>query len=176
MRNRRINNVFLAADFPDKEAAARAIITLKGDGFTADDLAVFSDEPIEFRRSVLHRPSHMSLAVVTGAILFCLLAIGFVYFAQYNYRIVTGGMPIFSFWATGVVFYELTMLGAIITAFFWFLGESGLLRRGRGQPAPRVEPGIISLRVDCGANRTDAVRRSLVSAGAANIRVLGEQG
>jgi hypothetical protein len=175
MRNRRINNVFLAADFLDKEAAARVILDLKADGFKSADLAVFSDEPVEFRRSVLHRPSHMSLAVVTGATTSCLLAIAFVYFTQYNYPIVTGEMPIFSFWATGVVFYELTMFGAIVTTFFWFLWESGLLPRRRRAPAPHVEPGIISLRIDCGPDTADAVRRSLTSAGATNIRVLGQE-
>jgi len=167
--------VFLAGDFPNKEAASRAILNLKSEGFNAAELAVFSDEPIEFPRDVLDRPSGMSFAVVTGAITLCLLTIGFVYFTQHNYPIVTGGMPIFSFWATGVVFFELTMLGAIVTTFFWFLRESGLLRRRRAEPAPEVEPGMISLRVDCPANRTDAVRSSLLSAGGGNIRTLEQR-
>src|SRR5690349_10776193 len=116
----------------------------------------------------------MSLAAVIGAITSCLLTIGFVYFTQYNYPIVTGGMPIFSFWPTGVIFYELTMFGAIVTTFFWFLRESGLLRRNRRAPAPGVEPGIISLRIDCRSNREDTIRQSLESAGAKDIRALGD--
>jgi hypothetical protein len=167
-------NVFLAGDFLNQESTLRALLDLKVKGFTAADLAVFSDNPIEFPHHVLPRPSHMSLAVVTGAITLCLLVIGFVYFTQYNYPIVTGGMPIFSFWATGVVFYELTMFGAIVTSFFCFLRESGLLRRGRRSAAPVVKPGVISLRIECGADRADAARSSLESAGAANVRTLGE--
>jgi Protein of unknown function (DUF3341) len=166
--------VFLAGDFLDQEAAISALRDLKANGFPSADIAVFSDEPVEIPRGVLHRSSHMSLAAVTGAITSCLLTIGFVYFTQYNYPIVTGGMPIFSLWATGVIFYELTMFGAIVTTFFWFLRESGLLRRSRRLPAPRVEPGIISLRVDCPTNRADTVRRSLESAGAKDIRALGD--
>jgi Protein of unknown function (DUF3341) len=166
--------VFLGGDFLNQEAAIRALLDLKANGFTSVDIAVFSDEPVEIPREVLHRSSHMSLAAVTGAITSCLLAIGFVYFTQYNYPILTGGMPIFSFWSTGVVFYELTMFGAIITTFFWFLRESGLLRRKRRPPAPHVEPGIISLRVGCRADREDAVRHSLESAGAKDIRTLGD--
>ena len=166
--------MFLAGDFLNQEATVRALLDLKAKDFNSADLAVFSDEPIEFPRDILHRPSHMSFAVVIGAITSCLLVIGFVYFTQYNYPIVTGGMPIFSFWATGVVFYELTMFGAIVTTFFWFLRESGLLRRNRRSPAPRVEPGIVSLRVDCRSNREDTVRRSLESAGAKDIRALGD--
>jgi hypothetical protein len=166
--------VFLAGDFLNQEATVRALLDLKAKDFNSADLAVFSDEPIEFPRDILHRPSHMSFAVVIGAITSCLLVIGFVYFTQYNYPIVTGGMPIFSLWATGVVFYELTMFGAIVTTFFWFLRESGLLRRGRRPPAPAVEPGLISLRIECGADRADAARQSLESAGAGNVRTLGD--
>jgi hypothetical protein len=166
--------LFLAGDFLNKEATVQALLDLKANGFTSADLAVFSDEPLDFPHGVLDRPSHMSLAAVTGAITSCLLIIGFVYFAQHNYPIVTGGMPIFSFWATGVVFYELTMFGAILTTFFWFLRESGLLRRDRRPPAFSIEPGVIGLRVQCRPDQVDSARRSLESASAANIRSIGD--
>jgi hypothetical protein len=165
--------VFFAGDFLQKETAVHALRDLKANGFTPADIAVFSDEPIEFPRGVLPRPSHMSLVVVMGSITACLLVIGFVYFTQHNYPLVTGGMPIFSFWAAGVVFFELTMLGAILIAFFWFLRESGLLRRGRRPPAPPVEPGVICLRVECSPDQADAARRLLELAGAGNIRTIG---
>ncbi len=38
-------------------------------------------------------------------------------------------MPIFSFWGTGVITYETTMLGAVLATFGWFLWESGLIRK-----------------------------------------------
>jgi hypothetical protein len=165
--------LYLTADFQEKESTRAAIQELKTTGFSPDDLAVFSDEPVEFPRGVLDRPSHMSLAVVTGALTFCLLAIAFVYFTQYNYRLITGGMPVFSFWATGVVFYELTMFGAILITFVWFLRESGLVRRGPREPVPQVEPDVICLRVRCSSDRTGDVNRLLSSAGGANLRELG---
>ncbi|HZS54106.1 MAG TPA: quinol:electron acceptor oxidoreductase subunit ActD [Bryobacteraceae bacterium] len=166
--------MFVAADFPNREAVLRAILELKAKGFTSADVAVFSDEPVPLPRGVLERPSHMSLVVVTGAITLCLLTIGFIYFTQYNYPITTGGMPIFSFWATGVIFYELTMFGAIVTTFFWFLRESGLLRRRRRHPTPAINPDTISLRVECEADRTDTARQALEAGGAANFRALGD--
>ncbi len=165
--------MFLAGDFLDRKAAVRALRDLQAKGFTSADLAVFSDEPLEFPSGVLHRRSHMSLASVTGAIVSCLATIAFVYFTQYNYPIITGGMPTFSFWATGVIFYELTMFGAIVTTFFWFLREGGFLRRTRRDvPVPRTEPGIICLRLACNPERADAARESLESAGAENVRLL----
>ncbi|MGC2661948.1 MAG: quinol:electron acceptor oxidoreductase subunit ActD [Bryobacteraceae bacterium] len=167
--------MFFAGDFTLRDAAARSILDLKANGFKMDEIAVFSDEPVEFPRGVLDRPSHMSFVVVLGAIVISLLVIGFVAFTQYNYPLVTGGMPIFSFWATGVVFYELTMLGSILVTFCWFLHESGLLRRGHRAAAPSVEPGVICVRVECTPERADAAKRSLESGGAGNIRTIGDR-
>jgi IMP dehydrogenase/GMP reductase len=75
---------------------------------------VFSEEPVEFRRGILDRPSHMSLVAVLGAIATGGLATAGVYAAQHNYRLITGGMPVFSFWGTGVITYETTMLGSVL--------------------------------------------------------------
>jgi hypothetical protein len=168
--------VYLKAEFRDKETAARAILGLKANGFVPDALDVFSNEPVEFADGVLDRPSRMSLVVVASALTFCLLAILFVRYTQYDYPLVTGGMPLFSFWSTGVVFYELTMLGAILSASAWFLWESGLVRwRGgrRGSaPVPEVEPGVICLRVRCEEEQTQLASRQLEQAGATGVTKL----
>lgn len=165
-------STYLTGTFSSKEIAVQAINQLKAGGYGPDDLAVFSDEPVEFPHGVLDRPSHMSLAVVSGAVLFFLLIVSFVYFTQHNYRLVTGGMPIFSFWPTGVVFYEITMLGAILTTFGWFIWESGLLRRDKSVPVPAVEPETICLRIRCATEKFDSAATILRSAGAANVAKL----
>ncbi|HEX4773709.1 MAG TPA: quinol:electron acceptor oxidoreductase subunit ActD [Bryobacteraceae bacterium] len=156
-----------------RERVLRALQELRERGFAARDVDVFSNEPLEIPRDVLERRSHMSFAAVTGAVLFCVLIIGFVSFTQYSYPLITGGMPLFSFWATGVVFYEITMLGAILTTFCWFLKEAGLLRRGR-PPAPDVEPGMICIRVRCRIEQSVAAQKSLEAAGATNIQSSGD--
>ena len=168
-------SVYLIGEFPDKSSAAQAIGALRDHSVSIDDLDVFSEEPVEFRRGILDRPSRMSRVSVFGAILFGMLATAFIYYTQHNYRLVTGGMPVFSFWATGVITYEMTMLGAIVATFAWFLWESGLIRkRDRGAPVPVVAPGSLCVRVGCGAG--DAVRLSelMHRAGAAGIRQWGD--
>lgn len=167
--------MYLRGNFQEKESAAQALLELKASGFTPADLDVFSDEPVEFRRGVLDRHSRMSFTVVTGAVTLCLFTIGCIYFMQYNYPLVTGGMPIFSFWATGVIFYELTMLGGILTTLGCFIWESGLLRRRyRQAPVPVIEPGTICVRVRCHADRIDEASRCLAQAGAGEVSALGE--
>jgi ActD protein len=166
--------VYLTGDFQQKEATVQALRELAAKGFGPSDVTVFSDEPLDFPRGVLDRSSRMSVGVVAGAITFCLLAIGFVYFTQYNYPLITGGMPLFSFWATGVVFYEMTMLGAILTTFIWFLAESGLLRRGRKAPVPAMKPGMICVRLRCQPDQVDTAGSYLECAGAINVRKIGD--
>jgi hypothetical protein len=160
--------MYLTSEFQERAELIQALRSLKEKGVKPKDLDVYSSEPLELPQSALVRKSNMSLAVVTGAISFGLLVVGFVYFAQHNYPLITGGMPIFSFWATGVVFYELTMLGAILTSLIWFIHESGILTR---KPAPPTyQPGAICLRLQCGNDDESSLRQVLRSAGATNLR------
>jgi hypothetical protein len=167
-------SLYLRADLQTMETAMAAIRELKAHGLSEKDVDVFSDRPVEFPRGVLDRPSHMSLVVVLGAITSCLLIVWFVYYTQTNYPLVTGGMPIFSFWSTGVVFFEITMLGAILTTLGRFIWESGLLRRDRRIPVPDVAPGVICIRVRCQQDRLKNVSESLSRAGAVKVEKLLE--
>ncbi|HLH03468.1 MAG TPA: quinol:electron acceptor oxidoreductase subunit ActD [Bryobacteraceae bacterium] len=164
--------MFLSAEFRAREQVVQAVRDLTAQGFVRDRLDLYSDEPVEMPAGVLPRRSYMSLGAVTGAVLLLLLTIGFVYFTQYNYPLVTGAMPIFSFWATGVIFYELTMLGAILTTFCWFLWESGVLRRKRRGPVPELKDGAILLRVECEGNQGETANRVLREAGAESVQEL----
>lgn len=166
--------MYLSGEFQERDSVIGALRGLKENGLSPDDLDVFSDAPLELPRSALDRRTHMSLAVVTGAITSGLLAVGSVYFVQHDYEIVTGGMPIFSFWATGVVFFELTMLGAILTTSAWFIRESGLVRRVRRVPAPVFEPGMICLRIHCAADREQVLRQVMETAGAHKFTTVGD--
>ena len=95
-----LNGEFQFGDARDR--AIRALQELRARGFAADDLDVFSNEPLEIPRHVLDRRSYvLRRRNRSGCIL--LLIVGFVYFTQHNYPLRTGGMPLFSFWATGRV-------------------------------------------------------------------------
>ncbi len=161
--------MFLTAEFSDAPSVGAAIGALKAGGFDAARMDVFSTEPVELPEGLLDRPSHMSLAAVAGAATLGILAILFVRYTQYDYPLVTGGMPLFSWWATGVIFYELTMFGAIFTTFATFLVESGLLKRHHAIPAPVLVAGRIHVRVFCDPGRAAAAMECLQRAGALNV-------
>jgi hypothetical protein len=162
--------MFLTAEFGDADSVARAIASLRSQGFRADQIDVFSTEPVELLAGLLDRRSHMSVTAVASAASFCLLAILFVRYAQYDYPVVTGGMPIFSWWSNGVIFYEFTMFGSITATFVMFLLESGLLKRRKA--APVLVAGRILLRVSCEAGRAAVATESLRQAGATGVMEL----
>ena len=161
--------MFLTAEFSDAQPVSTAIGALKARGFEPAEMDLFSTEPVDLPEGLLERPSHMSLVSVAGAGGLCLLAILFVRYAQYDYPLVTGGMPLFSWWATGVIFYEFTMFGAISATFVMFLVESGLLKRKRSTPAPVLAAGRIHLRVRSDASRAATAMECLRQAGAINV-------
>jgi hypothetical protein len=159
--------MYLMAEFRDPTAAAEAIRQLRIQGVLDANLDVFSEEPVDFHRGVLDRSSRMSLVAVLSAVAAGLLATGFIYWAQYNYRVITGNMPVFSLWGTGVITYEMTMFGAILGTFLWFLWESGLARkRDKKAPIPEVDPGSLYLRVRCPADAAASATAAMRGAGA----------
>jgi hypothetical protein len=164
--------MILTADFGDQQSTASAIRALQARGYGAEEIEVFSTAPVELAEALLDRPSRMSLVAITTAVVFGLSAIAFVHYAQNDYRIVTGSMPIFSWWSTGVVFYEFTMFGSISATFVMFLLESGLLGRRRSLQGPVLEPGRIHLRVFCQAKDAAPATDCLYQAGASSVEKL----
>ncbi len=139
---------YLLGEFRDKDSASNAVIALRAAGVTDADMDLFSEEPLELRHGVLFRPTKMSMAAIAGAIVVGASATLLMRWAQKVYPVNTGGMPTYSSWGTGVITYELTMLGAVITVFAVFLWESGLIRkRDKTKPVPIVPPESICLRV-----------------------------
>lgn len=139
---------WLIGEFKNTESVAAIVRSLHSAGSTNADIDLFSEEPVELPKGVLERPSRMSLVAVLGAITLGSLATTGVWAAQHNYSLVTGGMPIFSFWGTGVITYETTMMGAVFSTFFWFIWESKLFRKkDPTAPVPVVPPESICVRV-----------------------------
>lgn len=164
------NVTYLLSEFRDRSSLVTAIRSLRASGVSPADLDIFSEEPVEVPRGMLDRPSHMSLVAVLGAILLGTAATAFLWWSQNNYALVTGGMPIFSFWGTGVITYEMTMLGAVFATFGYFLWESGLIRkRDKTAPVPAVQPECMCLRVRSASDDLTKPTELLRAAGATSV-------
>ena len=164
---------WLIGEFRKHELLSDAIRDLRGSGIAVEDLDIFSEEPVELRRGILDRPSKMSLTAVLTAICGGSLATAFVYYAQNDYRIRSGGMPYFSFWSTGVITYEMTMMGAILAIFACFLWESRLFRKGPKRPIPICPPNSVCLRVRCTPETLEMASNTLREHGAVEVKQCG---
>ena len=138
----------LKAEFTDAEAVETVIRALKRDGGTPEQIELFSSRPVEFKSGVLVRPSRMSLFAVVGAILNGSLATTFMYYTQLDYPLVTGGMPLTSGWATGVITFEMAMVGAIAGIMVALLREGRIFRQSKEAPK-QMQEGTVYLLVDC---------------------------
>lgn len=91
--------------------------------------------------------------------------------SQKTYPIVTGGMPITPGWTNGIIIYEMTMLGAILTTLVVLLIGSGLPNFKGVITDPEVSAGKILVGVvDPPPGSEAELEQRLRQAGAAQIK------
>src|ERR1700722_16884329 len=101
----------LAAAGPDLHFRKQQIVVLSAEPFDGYD---FSDE---------HADTHLFRLALLGAAIGGAFGYWLTSFTQKAYPLPTGGMPIVPPWTNGIVIYELTMLGAILTTLVYlFVG------------------------------------------------------
>jgi len=162
--------MIINAVFRNVEQVSGAIALLRQYGTNANQMEIFSSKPVELKPGVLDRTSKMSLIAVLAAIFVGSLVTTFIYYTQRDYPLVTGGMPLTSGWATGVVTFELTMAGAILGTVFMFIWESGLMKKSRC-PAPDLPESGMILQIECDAD-VDTVVNMLQGCGAMDVDTL----
>ncbi len=166
---------YLHAEFPRPEDAVAAISGLAEEGVPRGAMELYSLRPVEIHPSPLPRRSRMSLTAVLAGIAGGGVATALMYWAQRDYPLVTGGMPINSGWATGVVTFETTMAGAVVGIFAALLWESGLLRGGGRRPVPRLPDEGVVLQIARGQGAA-AMAERLRQAGATAVEVVASGG
>ncbi len=157
----------IEARFSNPTPVASAIEALKQAGVDASRIDLYSAKPVELEPGVLDRPSRMSFAAVVGAILVGGGMTAFMYWAQRDYPLVTGGMPLNSIWGTGVISFESTMAGSILATALMFLKEGGLAPWKSSGPAPVTSGEEVVLRVSCSEDEAERLRAALADNGGA---------
>ena len=165
---------YLHAEFSRAEDAAAAIAGLAAAGVSRSAMELFSLRPVELDPAPLPRSSRMSVTAVVSAIAVGGGATALMYWAQRDYPLNTGGMPINSGWATGVVTFETTMAGAVIGIFAALLWESGLIRRGERAAVPSLPDEGVVLQVAVVRDMAE-IQESLRAAGAISLEVVGNE-
>lgn len=112
--------------FNDSGSAEQAVKALRMASsrlhINAERIVVISSKPLEDKAMDLPKErTPMPWLAALGGVFGGTAGYALAAFTQRTYPLPTGGMPIVSLWPTGIVMYELTMLGAILTTLVTFL-------------------------------------------------------
>ena len=163
--------------FLDTNSARRALTALRGASshfhFNLKAIVIMSSEPLleeegfgwEDQRTLMPWLAPLG-ALAGGGVGYALSA-----FTQRTYPLPTGGMPIVAMWPTGIIMYELTMLGAILTTIVAFVIESGLPNYKKRLYDPAVTNGKILVGVsELDAHCRVELEQLLYRAGAGQVK------
>lgn len=161
--------------FPDPASADRALHALRMAGVPHGKIVAMSSEPFdEYAFSKMDHPTAMPWVSVLGGVFGAVGGYLLATYTQIAYPIITGGMPLVAAWPTGIVTYELTMLGAVIATVIALLVATKL---------PNWKPKLYDAGVSNGkiligvVDPSDDVRAELEirlrDAGADEIKVAG---
>jgi len=156
--------------FPYLDDLLSALRQVKKEGFKI--FTVFS--PIHFSeiQEILgHKPSKVRYFCLAGGILGGMSLVGLAVYAHLSFRLVTGGKPVLPWIPFVVVFFEGTVLLAVIFAVAaWIL--KGRLPRVRLNPAydPRFSEDRFGILVGYRGEEREAILNLLRNAGAEEIR------
>lgn len=114
--------------FDTRREAVAALHELEREGVPNSSITVMSSEPLHLE--ALHPPkSRIAGFAIAGGLLGAAFAILLTVWTSRRVGLVTGGMPIVSPWAFGIIVFELAALGAILVTLGRMIYEAGLLRR-----------------------------------------------
>ena len=116
--------------FDSRREAVAALHELEREGVPSSSITVMSSEPLHLE--ALHPPkTRIAGFAIAGGLLGAAFAILLTVLTSRRVGLVTGGMPIVSPWAFGIIVFELTALGAILATLGRMIFEARLLRRRR---------------------------------------------
>ncbi len=162
--------------YRDPDSAQQAMDLLqqaeRGLGFNDNQILVLTGEPYEDHAfGMQNKKTIMPWMSAGGGLVGGLLGFWFISFTQRAYPLMTGGMQIVTKWPDGILTYELTMLGAILTTVVTLLIAARLPDWRRHVFDPAIGEGKILIGVtDPPEGSQDELRRRLRSAGAVEVK------
>ena len=161
--------------FPGPHAAERAVNGLRDAGISSERIAVISPEPFEeFSFAHTDNATFMPWIAVFGGVVGGSCGFLIAWYSQAARGLVTGGMPILAPWPTGLVTYELTMMGAVLATVFALLIGTRLPSWKPRLYDPEVSDGKVLIGVlNPSESALSDLETLLRSAGAEKVRNTG---
>lgn len=163
--------------YPDPGSAQRALNVLERSlgelGFNNRDILVLSGEPYEaYGFGQREHKTRMPWISALGGLIGGLCGWWFVSFTQKSYPLISGGMHLVTKWSDGIITYELTMLGVIVTTLITLLITARVPDwSGRKPYDPAVSAGKILIGVsNPPADAREELEKRLRAAGAEIVK------
>jgi hypothetical protein len=161
---------------PDPDSAQRLVDALRiaslDLGFTDNQIVVVSGEPYEgYEFFDRYAKSYTFPLAAMGGLIGGICGFLLTTLTQKAYPLATGGMPITPAWTNGIIVYELTMLGAILTTLAYLLAAAPLPSWGAHLTDPEIWTGKILVGVtDPPEASAAAIEKKFLQAGASDLR------
>lgn len=158
--------------YADGDAAQRAINGLRAAGLGPDEITVITGEPLEdhefFERD---KATWMWYVASFGGLFGMLGGAWLTRMTELAWPLQTGNMPIVAWWPNLIVVFEMTMLGAILSAVATLIVTAGLMRRG----APLYDPAVTDGKILVGVQNPTAtnlpvLEKALMAGGAGELK------
>ena len=145
------------------QSAQEAVNRLRGEGLKDSDITILTPQPMEdFEFGHIDSKNRLWWLACGGALVGFASAYGILYVAQVWWPINVGALPVFAWWPSLIILFELTMLGAILTTVASLLVTGSLPGRGMKLYDPAVTDGQILVGVENPASGSvDAYERAL---------------
>jgi len=101
--------------YPDPVSAQHAVEELRRAGIADRSITVITSQPYEeYEFSHRYKQTWIFWIAAGGGALGLAIGFALAYITETRWPIVTGGMPIFTWWPNIIIMFELTMLGGIL--------------------------------------------------------------
>lgn len=154
------------------DAAQRAVNSLRSAGYEDHDITVISAAPMEeYEFSHIGHHSFQWYIACLGGLAGMAGSTWLTTFAEKDWPIVVGNMPIVAWWPNLIVIFEMTMLGAILSTVATLIITAGLGRKMPTLYDPEVTNGKILVGIAAPKDATGAdVERALLAAPGAQVK------
>jgi hypothetical protein len=134
--------------YPDGQAAQQAVNRLRAEGFADREITVLSPQPMEdYEFGRRDKATWMWWIACGGGLVGMATAFGLTWITEMSWPIDVGGLPIFAWWPNLIIFFELTMLGAIVATVATLVVTARLGRRSALYD-PEVSDGKILVGIE----------------------------
>ena len=165
------DKTMLLALFPDVDPASQAIEKLREIGLTDEHMEVIAGIPVtEAMLGRPKQPSNVPRLALGGAAAGCLVGYLLAVVTPQLYPLNVGGQPLIPVPPSIVVFFEMTMLGMLISTFLGVFLDSRFPSYSPKEYVAEISDGKIAILIECPPEKEQEVEAAMNSLGAESVK------